>query len=542
MADRLGSEVETDAWNSVFSIGEHVLEWPRSVYLETRCNRICFNVGVINKKHQPLDAILFVPIQDGQPNISNYVKREVRKAGSTLRFANPFDATIADLFVIGLMRPHFTMAVHWLIPPDGSDTAQPSELRLLRQLVDQDQKWRNHVIRLPGPGLPSSALIALASCQYPADLSNGRSAYRSLARLADRLAGEKVGRRFLLLAGDTVYSDATAGLFDPVRRQDRYCAPYQQLFEQSAWQAVRAQTDSFAATLDDHELLENWEPTVYEPQPRQALPDGRDSGPLRCAYLGGKAAFVSELVPSSGRADIDKPIWRPLLFRGPVRCFVMDTRTERELRTLTNLETASLISTQQLEGLKQWLVDEHDKDRASGSFRTPKFILSGSMLLPRRLRSGNAADPATLMTSAALHADAWEGYPATQMSVLRFIAERQINNVVFLSGDEHLGCLARISLSLAGGGAPVSVFSIHAPPLHAPFPFANSRPDDFAAHEVFTLGTEQGSLLTVTVAASFADVGDGFVTLSLDAAQGQYRMGCDFDGSRGGLQEEIVFE
>ena len=67
-------------------------------------------------------------------------------------------------------------------------------------------------------------------------------------------------------------------------------------------------------------------------------------------------------------------------------------------------------------------------------------------------------------------------------ALLAHIAENEIENVVFLSGDEHLSCVACASVySESGKGA--LIHSVHSSALYAPFPFANSVEADLAAAE-----------------------------------------------------------
>ena len=68
--------------------------------------------------------------------------------------------------------------------------------------------------------------------------------------------------------------------------------------------------------------------------------------------------------------------------------------------------------------------------------------------------------------------------------MLTHIAREKIRHVVFVSGDEHLACVARVVLD-AGDGDPIVFHSVHSSPLFAPFPFANSVREDLVANEVF---------------------------------------------------------
>jgi hypothetical protein len=67
--------------------------------------------------------------------------------------------------------------------------------------------------------------------------------------------------------------------------------------------------------------------------------------------------------------------------------------------------------------------------------------------------------------------------------VLGFIAKNNIEHVVFLSGDEHRGCVAKIQLRDKDDKLITRLHSIHTTAAYAPFPFANSLEDDFVKSE-----------------------------------------------------------
>ncbi len=66
-------------------------------------------------------------------------------------------------------------------------------------------------------------------------------------------------------------------------------------------------------------------------------------------------------------------------------------------------------------------------------------------------------------------------------ALLHHIVEEGIRNVVFLSGDEHLFCLARARIARKDGTKSQVIHSVHSSPLYAPFPFANAVRSDFRA-------------------------------------------------------------
>ena len=76
-------------------------------------------------------------------------------------------------------------------------------------------------------------------------------------------AGNAEGQLDLvLLMGDQVYVDPTAGLADPKAPDERYLQPYQNLYRSSEVREVLRKVPSYMM-LDDHEIADNWEPLPY---------------------------------------------------------------------------------------------------------------------------------------------------------------------------------------------------------------------------------------------------------------------------------------
>ena len=151
--------------------------------------------------------------------------------------------------------------------------------------------------------------------------------------------------------------------------------------------------------------------------------------------------------------------------------FLADARTQRESRTAANWRNRAIMQPDQFRKLCKWL----SVARFAGS---PKFVMTASALLPRRLTV--CQQPAS-----ALASDAWEGYPLSLHSLLRFVCDNQIKGVVFLSGDEHISSVTKAHVTCLETGASCTLHSIHSSGLFAPYPFANGSPDDFIANDRF---------------------------------------------------------
>jgi choline dehydrogenase-like flavoprotein/pimeloyl-ACP methyl ester carboxylesterase len=322
----------------------------------------------------------------------------------------------------------------------------------------------------------NSLCVALGSCQYPAGIFDGELAYRSWELLNKRLAesGSEMKPDMLLLMGDQIYADATAGLFDPESAQERYEWPYRKLYTNRHVRNVLRQLPVYTM-LDDHEIDDNWQPLVRPGEDIDArmatqanLVQHRKSRGVN-AYLKYQRGINPEVWRN--QKSHKKKLWYDFE-HNDFPFFMMDTRTDRSSRCAATIDdkNTTLISEDQLRDFEEWL-DKHDSDK-------PKFVISASILFPRHM-AASADFPAS-----ALHADGWDGYPQSLRQIVQIVAEKQCRNLVFLSGDEHLSCDATVTIE-KDGKDPVVIHSIHRSGLYAPLPFANSRPEDLVFDETW---------------------------------------------------------
>jgi len=378
------------------------------------------------------------------------------------------------------------------------------------------------------PPAEAELVIAVASCQYPSSIFENDVAGASYTRLGMRLSGGVDARpQCLLLVGDQIYVDGTAGLFDPTSQFDRYVRPYEILFRMDAARDVLRRLPSFMM-LDDHEIIDNWEPKVDDKRPDPAMLSGRSS------YMKFERRHGPELHPPV--ADSRHPLWYPFRVNG-FPLFMTDTRTERTWRTAAGIASSRIMSDGQRDTLCSWLQNQPRE--------VPKVIASPAILLPRHARAiqrGNAA--------SALRSDSWDGFPTTLREVLACIAECRIPNVVFVSGDEHLSCVARVEIE-AKGYETIVVHSVHSSPLYAPFPFANSQRADLVANDNFLLDPtpepspadpdrhpncgDRIGRLCCHVQTEFGPAGDGFSVLRFSRSDSGWTMSCDFDRAKGSV-------
>lgn len=380
-------------------------------------------------------------------------------------------------------------------------------------------------IAVPEAG-PEDITVFLASCQYSPDILRTQLSNRSLERMYQTLEGMNKNQRwrsYFLMAGDSIYADRTAGLFDPVDPKALYDQAYRELKRRgSAWSLVRSRVH-VESTIDDHEIVDNWEPLNEFSE--------NDGGENWKKMLDGKYYFLKHIrnVHLPDRASSDGvPLWNSTELHG-IPLFLMDTRTEREGRTINNWTKATLFKEGQRDALKAWLkmlVDEDNKDPNSPPM--PKLIMSGSMMFPRRLKTSEDEQA----ISSTLQADSWDGYPASRHDLLAFIVKHRIRNVIFLSGDEHLPCFCRIVITDDAKNS-VTVHSIHGSSLYAPYHFANAHEYDFAGNEQFTIRESlHWPELDIQTSTQYPRTDDGYAQLIIPRKGGNAKINVSFIGQK----------
>lgn len=373
----------------------------------------------------------------------------------------------------------------------------------------------------PGPGADVAVSVALASCQYPGNLLDRTPADARLIGPADASMCRLAGRldqpdppTLLVLAGDQIYADDTAGLFDLPHDEERYRLAYRQRAASRGAQALAGRLVQ-QMLMDDHEVEADWE---------------FDDAAGRVRLQAARRAYW-QWQRLGDPHDVPAALWTTLRHRG-FDFFMGDCRSQREPRQADDLARRHIMAAAQREALQAWLLAARGR---------PHFVATSSMLLPRKLAT--ACQPL-----AALHSDAWDGYPASLHGLLAHLCDHALDHTVFLSGDEHLGCVARVHVERLGDDgrvrAQATCHSVHTPALYAPYPFANALAEHFADDEVFGFSLPAGAGLRYyrcTVRTWRPAAGDGFVVLRVARhAQGGWVVWAGFDHA--GAQEayEIV--
>jgi len=284
--------------------------------------------------------------------------------------------------------------------------------------------------------------------------------------------------------------------------------------------------------LDDHEVVDNWEPLPSD-APGRAESEQRLVEGSRLYRAQQRALWPDPPTPDGA------PLYESRRIHG-LDFFFADTRTERDHRWIGNLGAAHLVSSGQQASMRDWFVRLAETQRATRS-GTPGFVVSASILLPRPL-------PLKDRPALALHVDSWCGYPNSFAQVLADLFDSGARNVLFLSGDEHLSCIATALLTCAGHERTVRFHSVHSSALYAPYPFANSRCEDFAADDTFSFDhvDERGTIrqFTCRVTTYFPNTGDGFALLRphFDANSGRWVVDVEFDGAAGRASHQLMLQ
>lgn len=364
------------------------------------------------------------------------------------------------------------------------------ELRSGRDLMD------GVIPDLPTPQSHGTS-FAFGCCQYPGGFIDRVVAYASYRDLAERLSGADRGPRFIVLTGDQVYTDATAGILDPSIEDGRYILPYNRWLQSRAVRTALRQVPSYML-LDDHEIENNWE-------------ESNNADPYNDA-IDAYERYQRHTTTGS------KELYFDFVF-DTFRFFMLDTRTRRGVRNLPNPDSADMLDGQgdgsQLDALETW-IQRPPYDRL-------KFIVSPSMLLPRH-REATRWDH----RASVLHSDGWDGYPASLNRLLEMAARSDTEHVIFLSGDEHVGCIATITVRYVVSGTEFekTMYSIHTPGLFTPYTFANSGEADWTpdTDRQFVVGGDNFEY-TVTYTPF---PGEGFAYINVEDVAEVWHLTCQF--------------
>ena len=346
-------------------------------------------------------------------------------------------------------------------------------------------------------GSTKELVFAVGSCQYVGGLLDRDVSQASLNALATSIDSAESRIDIALLVGDQIYADASAGLVDPVRRDELFDQPNDKALRGKGMRAVLRRVPVWML-LDDHELCDNWEPMA----PRVAGKRRADRRRRLDTLHHGARAWAKfqrmrplEKWPGVGVGDLEFAV-AGIPFR------LTDTRTGRSARgSIVSAERQQILARAQWRALTEWL--RFHKDEV-------KFVATSSLLLPRRRASAESS-------AGHAHSDAWDGFPNSLERLMMFMSQEQITNTVFLSGDEHYSMVvdAHIVNKDQTKWPTIKITSVHSSALYAPFPFANGHPSELSTETMIPFGQ-----VTVHVRTRIAPAGDGFARLAVTANAG----------------------
>ena len=249
-------------------------------------------------------------------------------------------------------------------------------------------------------------LVGTATCT-----SLSRAPYRSMLRTAQ----EDVDCFFHV--GDMSYNDAAyrSTIGQPA---DVVRAAYRQIWRATladpGYRALLAKTGSYI-TWDDHEVDDNWDPETYNPVSLQAAKE---------AYF--------ETLPNDRFAN-DR-LWTSYRWGSSVEVFLLDCRSERLPSTRHGAGPAQYLSPEQMAWFKQALKD------SPCHFKVVLNSVPMAKMPP----------PFWIMAE-----DRWDGYQDQRTEILDWIDAHDIANVWFISGDFHVGFVARVAPERTGAAGRV---------------------------------------------------------------------------------------
>ena len=357
-------------------------------------------------------------------------------------------------------------------------------------------------ITLHQANAPEPLRFAFGSCQYPPGVFDRPIAEASMRKLAASLDGAEGADApdLLLLLGDQIYADATAGIADAARIDERFEQPHVDALRMAPLREVMRRR-SVRALIDDHELSNNWEPFSADVAAKRPEDAKRNQQTL----MKGREAFLryQRMRPVRGsfavrNAILSRPVDQAFNFGGHP-FYLLDTRTGRSPRgsSITPYQ-GLIIDERQWFALRVWLL-KHP--------HALKFVATPSVLLAR---SRHTADH----EMAFERSDAWDGFPQSVQQLIEFLYFNRITNTVFLSGDEHQSFHSEATVTSADDSHRLKIVSVHSSALYAPFPFANGRPTDFLEHDAYRVGS-----CDLQVTTTLAPPGDGYAVIEVPAGQ-----------------------
>ena len=282
--------------------------------------------------------------------------------------------------------------------------------------------------------------LVIGSCRYLLKTflgqffdDRGDKTFRSVL---EQIENKGVEVHQLIMMGDQIYADDLSA-FNPDKTIEQFYERYRAVFGQEHIRKLMSKTPTYM-TLDDHEIEDNW--------PRKA--DEKDWKTLYPHAIHAYQTYQlshSPNIPVRGSRLVGTP--KHLWYKYQDGCcdvFVTDSRTERDF---TLGMDPTILGPDQMRALKRWLSD--------GSGRV-KIIVTSVPFFP---------DPVNNESG-----DKWSGFPSQRNTLLAHIEKKQIQKVVFFSGDIHASMTAEL-ISPTG----LKILSVISSPFFWPYPHPTAR-------------------------------------------------------------------
>lgn len=268
--------------------------------------------------------------------------------------------------------------------------------------------------------------------------------------------------QFMLLMGDQIYADATAGVADSPSAVEKVVTASRTAFNTDGMRRILSRVPCYMA-IDDHEIAENWSGDMLE----GSGPSQTETRRLHAAGMASFAAFQWVHSPRNHNAGSFDYGFEA----SSCDVFVLDARSHRHRAAAAG--AARICSARQMAALKAWLND--------GSGRL-KVLACGSVVVPGLLQHRRDAE----LRCPAEDADNWQRAPGQRAEILRLLALSTAPAVALVSGDYHCACVSTIRF-MRGHELVRQACAVVAPPLYAPYPAINVHPKDVCATESIDL-------------------------------------------------------
>lgn len=360
----------------------------------------------------------------------------------------------------------------------GSDSksatpALPSPLPRGVRVQWHDLPWYRRLLDHPA-GSQRLTLLA-GSCLYPGFPFERQLSTAIFEGMRTQLA-DQPGRRgadAVILLGDQIYADATAGMLDPLTKYERFRYPYRQAFGNPAAQRLMSHIPVYMA-VDDHEYRDNWRGNENV---EEGLAAGEKLTPEQREFQYSRSmAWLFQMHHDNAWDGDHVRLWYECQCAG-YPLFVFDTRFQRQLSTT---DRTRLLDDEQFKAFERWL------DQQADDAVPVIFLASGSPL-------GPVSRDLTGAPALAAHDDSLFAYPRFLAHLTRRFAQLDANQgwtprVVWLTGDPHLSCITE--LTFGAGEHRLALTQVCCSGLFAPLPFINAIAAHYDWQEPFSLRLE----------------------------------------------------